>query len=142
MRRCPRAESATTGSPLHVSPSRLLLRIDGTFEALLGALLILSPITGLYTKLNLPAPAWKPLVVGFGLLLLPLLPLLWLISRAPRRELMLALAGANGAGALVFILWVALWHGAFNGAGAAFVLAVAAVLAILATLQARTALAA
>jgi hypothetical protein len=52
---------------------------------------------------------------------------------------MAALAIANGVGALIFALWVLIWHGAFQGAGAAFVLAVAAVLAILATLQWRAA---
>ena len=123
-----------------ISRARLLLRIDGVFEALLGALLALSPATGLYTALNLPNPASKPVVIGVGLLLLPLLPILWLASRAPQRKLVLALAGANGGGSLVFALWVLLRNGAFNPAGAAFVLIVAIILAVLATMQARAAL--
>jgi hypothetical protein len=123
-----------------ISHARLLLRIDGVFEALLGALLIISPATGLYGTLNLPTPASKPLLIGFGLLLLPLLPILWFVSRAPRRQQMLALAGANGAGSLVFALWVLLWNGAFNPAGATLVFVVAIILALLAALQARAAL--
>jgi hypothetical protein len=51
----------------------------------------------------------------------------------------LALAGANGAGSLLFALWVLLWNGAFNPAGATLVLAVASILALLAVLQARAA---
>lgn len=115
----------------------LLLRIDGGFEAVLGVLLILSPATGLYTALDLPTPATQPVVVVVGLLLVPLLPVLWLASRAPRRRMLLALAGANGAGALVFLLWVLIWHAAFHPAGAAFVSIVAAILALLAMLEAR-----
>jgi hypothetical protein len=121
--------------------TRLLLGVDGVFEALLGVLLVLSPVTGLYSALQLPHPAARPVVVGFGLLLLPLLPILWRDSRSPRRPLVLALAGVNGAGALVLALWVLIWRGAFHPAGAAFVLAVAAILAVLAVLQARAALA-
>jgi hypothetical protein len=59
-----------------ISRARLLLRIDGVFEALLGTLLVVSPATGLYSALNLPTPASKPLLIAFGLLLIPLLPIL------------------------------------------------------------------
>src|SRR5262245_15076146 len=120
--------------------ARFLLRIDGGFEAVLGALLILSPATGLYSALSLPNPATKPVVIVCGLLLLPLFPILWRAARAPQRRFVLALAAANGAGALVFALWVLVGNRTFHPAGAAFVLAVAGVLAILAVLQARAAL--
>lgn len=119
---------------------RLLLRVDGAFEALLGALLLLSPLTGLYDALELPGPASRPVVVVVGLLLLPLLPLLWRESRAPRQQLLLMVATANGATALLFAMWVLLWNGTFNRAGASFVLLAAAILAVLATLQTREAL--
>jgi hypothetical protein len=117
----------------------LLLRVDGGFEALLGVLLLLSPATGLYSALDLPHPATQPVVVIVGLLLVPLLPALWLASRAPRRPMMLVLAGANGAGALVLLLWVLIWHVAFHPVGAAFVAVVAGILAVLAMLQTRAA---
>jgi hypothetical protein len=122
-----------------LTDSRFLLRIDGSFEALLGLLLILSPATGLYTALDLPVPATKLVVVIAGLLLIPLLPILWRASRASRREFVLALAAANGTGAVVFGLWVLIWNRTFHPAGAAFVLVVAGILAILGALQARTA---
>ena len=117
--------------------SRLLLRVDGVFETVLGALLVLSPATGLFSALNLPNPATEPVVVVFGLLLLPMLPVLWLASRAPQRQFVLLLAMANGAGALVLAVWMLEWNGAFDPAGAAFVLGVAGILAILAALEAR-----
>ena len=120
--------------------ARLLLRIDGGFEAVLGALLILSPATGLYTALNLPNPASEPVVIVCGLLLLPLFPILWRAARAPQRHFVLALAAANGVAALLFALWVLVENKVFYPAGAAFVLAVAGVLALLAALQARAAL--
>lgn len=115
----------------------LLLRVDGAFEALLGALLLLSPVTGLYSTLELPGPASRPVVVVVGLFLLPLLPILWRESLVPRRQVVLMLAAANGAGAVLFTAWVLLWNGTFDRAGAIFVLLVAAILAVLATLQAR-----
>jgi hypothetical protein len=120
--------------------ARLMLRLDGGFEAVLGLCLALSPVLGLSSALQLPAPATEPVVVLVGLLLLPLLPILWTFSRAPRRRLVLALAAANGAGAVLSALWVFLWHSAFHPAGVLFVLAIASILAILAALQARTAL--
>jgi hypothetical protein len=120
--------------------ARLLLRLDGVFEAVLGLCLVLSPVIGLYSAFQLPAPATKPVVVVVGLLLLPLLPILWRSSRAPRRQLVLALAAANGAGAAILVLWVLIGHRAFHPAGAVFVLVAAAILVILATLQARAAL--
>lgn len=122
-----------------VSDARLLLRADGLFEAVLGLLLITSPLTGLSGALDLPDPTRTPVLVAFGVLLLPVLPILWAASRAPRRQLVLTLAAANGAGAIIFALWVLIWHGAFHPAGAAFVLSVAAILAPLAALQARVA---
>jgi hypothetical protein len=122
--------------------ARLLLRVDGVFEAVLGLVLLASPITGLYAALALPSPAVKPVVVGLGILLVPLLPVLWLQSRDPRRQQVLGLAAGNGLGALVFALWVLLWNRDFNTAGAAFVLSVAGILAVLAALQARQAQAA
>lgn len=122
------------------SHSRLLLRLDGAFEGVLGLCLVLSPVTGLYSSLQLPAPETQPVVVIVGLLLLPLLPILWKSARVPRRQFVLALAAANGAGAAAFVLWVLIWHNAFQPAGAVFVLTVATILAILAALQACVAL--
>jgi hypothetical protein len=133
--------------------ARLLLRLDGIFEGALGLLLLLSPATGLYTALALPGPASRPVVVAIGVLLLPLLPILWRAARAPQRAFVLALAGANGAGALLFVLWVVLDRAGFPAAGAGFpaagagfpaagagfLLGVAAILAALAALEARAA---
>jgi len=133
----------TTGHPDRAGtlPSaRLLLRVDGGFEAVLGVVLILSPATGLYRALNLPNPATKPVLIVCGLLLLPLFPILWRVARAPQRHFVLALAAANGVAALLFALWVLVENKVFYPAGAAFVLAVAGVLALLAALQARAAL--
>jgi hypothetical protein len=119
--------------------ARLLLRIDGVFEGVLGALLILSPATRLYARLAPPAPASQPVVVVVGVLLLPLLPILWRFSRAPQWQPLLALAGANSAGALALLVWVVFWHTAFHPAGAAVVLVVAAILFVLDLLQSATA---
>jgi hypothetical protein len=119
---------------------RLLLRRDGVFEAVLGALLILSPATGLYATLDLPQPATRLVLVVCGLLLLPLLPILWRAARAPRRRFVLLVAAANGAGVLLLALWVVIWHQSFHPAGVAFIVCVAGGLALLAALQARSAL--
>src|SRR5262249_24312500 len=100
--------------------ARLLLRADGGFEVMLGAFLMLSPATGLYSALSLPYPATRPVVIVCGLLLLPLSPILWRAARAPQRGFVLALAAANGAGALVFALWVLVGNRTFHPAGAAF----------------------
>lgn len=142
MRADPQTQSpfGATLTPAHLPGARLLLRGDALFEGVLGAALATSPVTGLYDLLHLPAPASRPVVVVCGLLLVPLLPLLWRGARAPKRRLLLLLATANGASALVFALWVLIWHGDFHTIGAIFVLVVAGMLAILAALQARTAL--
>ena len=50
--------------------------------------------------------------------------------------MVMALAAGNGAGALVFALWVAALHDTFNAAGTTFVLGMAGSLAALAALQA------
>jgi hypothetical protein len=120
--------------------ARFLLRIDGVLEGVLGALLILSPVIGHYAALSLPAPASQPILVVVGVLLLPLLPLLWRASHAPQWRPLFALAGANGAGALIFAGWVLFWHAAFHPAGATVVLLVAAILFVLDMLQSTTAL--
>jgi hypothetical protein len=119
------------------SGARVLLRIDGVFEAVLGVFLIGSAVGGGWPALELPVPATRPVMVGVGLLLLPVLPVLWLASRAPRPRMVRLLAAANGVGALLFGLWVVVWHGAFNPAGTALILSVAGILATLAALQAR-----
>ncbi|HEV8194546.1 MAG TPA: hypothetical protein VGP82_24100 [Ktedonobacterales bacterium] len=137
----PKQSAETLDQARTTSGAGLLLRVDGLFEAILGALLILSPFIGLYDALDLPAPAVQPVVVIVGLLLLPLLPMLWRASGGPRREFVRALAIANGVSALVFVLWVLIWNRSFHPAGAAFVLVVAGILAVLAVLQARAALA-
>jgi hypothetical protein len=124
-----------------MSNASLLLRLDGVFEAVLGILLILSPFIGLYDVLDLPAPAVQPVIVIVGLLLLSALPILWRASSAPWREFVRALALANGMSALIFVLWVLLWNRSFHPVGAAFLLIVAGMLAILAALQARAVLA-
>jgi O-antigen/teichoic acid export membrane protein len=139
------AESTQSNPPHHdngsstVPGARLLLRADGLFEGMLGLLLISSPLTGLAGALDLPDPARTPVLVALGVLLLPVLPILWTASRAPGRQLIFTLAVANGAGSLIFTLWVLIWHATFHPAGAAFVLVVAAILAILTALQARAA---
>jgi hypothetical protein len=119
--------------------ARLLLRIDGAFEAALGLLLIASLATGLSSTLDLPAPAGRPVVAIVGILLVPLLPVLWRASRTPHRPFVLSLAAANGLGAAIFTGWVLIRHGAFHPAGATLAIALAAVLAVLAVLQARAA---
>jgi hypothetical protein len=120
--------------------ARLVLRIDALFEGVLGAALATSPLTGLYGALRLPAPALEPVVIAVGILLLPLLPLLWRVGRAPRSSFVRALAAANGVTALVFALWVLIGHSAFHATGAVFVLVVAGVLATLSVAQARLAM--
>lgn len=122
--------------------ARLILRIDGLFEGVLGVLLVLSPITGLASDLALPDPATTPVLVGLGALLLLVCAVLWIASRHPRPQFLRMLAIANGAGCLLFAGWVTIWHASFNHLGALFVLTVAAILGILAVVQARHVLAA
>ena len=118
------------------SSERWLLRIDGSFEALFGAVLVFSAATNLYRWLALPnPPASRVVLVVFGLLFLALCPVLWRLSRAPQHRLLLELALANGVGALILLLWALAWNRSFQPAGAVFVLVVAGILAILAALQ-------
>ena len=131
--------SVRSASIASMGSARLVLRIDALFEGVLGAALATSPLTGLYSALHLPAPAVEPVVIAVGILLLPLLPLLWRAGRAARGQFLRALAAANGVTALVFALWVLIGHGAFHAAGAVFVLVVAGVLATLSVAQARLA---
>jgi peptidoglycan/LPS O-acetylase OafA/YrhL len=120
--------------------ARLLLQIDGSFEALFGAFLVCSAVTGLHRYLDLPdPPAGRVALVVFGLLFLALSPALWRLSRAPRPRILLQLAVANGAGALILVLWVLGWNRGFHPAGAVLTVVVAAILASLAVLQARAA---
>jgi hypothetical protein len=129
------ASTASTGS------ARLILRIDALFEGVLGVVLATSALTGLSSALRLPAPAVEPVMIAVGIVLLPLLPLLWRAGRAPRGAFVRALAVANGVTALVCALWVLIGHGAFHAAGAVFVLVVAGALATLSVAQARLAMA-
>jgi hypothetical protein len=127
-----------TSAPV-LRAARLVLRVDALFEGLLGLALLTSPLTGLYGALQLPAPAFEPVVIVVGILLLPLLPLLWWWAHSPRRPILRLLAAANGVTTLIFALWVLICHNAFTAAGALFVLIVAGLLAALATLGARLA---
>lgn len=129
------------GGVASVRRARTLLRLDGTFEIALGLLLATSPLTGFHAARNLPAPATTPLVVGFGVLLVPVGIALWGASRGrgPGRSAIQGLALVNGAGAAIFALWVLLARASFPRDAATMVLLTAVVLAILAVLQARLA---
>jgi hypothetical protein len=121
--------------------ARLLLRIDGSFEALIGTFLICSAVTGLHHYFGLPDPPAGPVaLVVFGLLFLAVSPVLWRLSRTPRRRILLQLAVANGTGALILVLWLLGWSRSFHPAGAFLTLVVAVILTGLAVLQARAAL--
>lgn len=143
-----RATSAANGSS---NVSRMvgdawvavLLRLDGSFEAMLGIVLIATAATSLYRWLDLPAPpAGRPVLLVVGILLLALGAVLWRLSQARRPDRLLReLAIANLAGALLFGLWVSIWNHSFHPVSAIFVLLIAGILASVGGLQARVALA-
>jgi len=127
-----------------VPGARALLRLDGVFEMTLGLLLATSPLTAFRAVQVLPTPASPPVVVGFGLLLIPVGFALWVAARGrgPKRSVVQALALVNGVGALIFALWVLIGHASFRSDAAILVLRIAVVLGALAAFQARAALAA
>ena len=108
---------------------------DGLFELALGLTLATSPLTGLLGRLALPAPATPPLVVGSGLLLIPLGLALLAMSRRRTRVAVVSLAAANVAGAAVLSGWLLWrWQG-FGGAGQVVTAVTAGALVILALLE-------
>lgn len=108
---------------------------DGLFELALGLTLATSPLTGLLGRLALAAPATPPLIVGFGLLLLPVGLGLLAVSRRRPPEVVVGLAAANAAGAVVLAGWL-LWRWQeFGAAGQVVTGATAAALVTLALLE-------
>jgi hypothetical protein len=128
----------TTRSQHAEARVRSLLGIDAAFELALALLLLVIGLTGRSGELGLPTPAGDPLVVVFGLFLLPVGAGLWMAARAkeaPPRFFVLGLAAANGLGVVVFVAWLLLAAGSFGAAGALLTGGVAAVLALLAVLE-------
>ena len=108
---------------------------DGVFEVVLGVLLATAPLTGLLAALGLPPPGWPQLVVGFGVLLLPVGAGLLLLSRRWTAGLVRALGLVNGAGALLFAFWLGWAWAAFAPAGRLLTGAVAGALALLGVVE-------
>jgi hypothetical protein len=120
------------------APIRLVLRIDALFELALGLVLAASPVTGLHDALQLPNAVSAPVVIGFGLLLLPIAAMVWSAARAeaPSEGFLALLAALNVGGALLALVWVVLGRDSFGAAGIVAVLAVALALAVLGVVEA------
>jgi hypothetical protein len=114
---------------------RTLLRLDAAFELALAAVLLCITATGLHDDLGLPAPVSAAVIAIFGVVLMPVGVVLWLMSRAqtpPRRTSVAGLAAANDLGAAILLLWLVLAIGDCGVGGAVLVGATAVGLATLA----------
>lgn len=108
---------------------------DGVFELALGVLLATAPLTGLLDAFGLPAPAWPPVVVGFGVLLLPVGAGLVALSRRWTPDLVRTLGLVNAAGALLFAFWLGWAWPAFAAPGRLLTGITAGALAVLAAAE-------
>lgn len=109
---------------------------DGIFEIVLGVLLATSPLTGLEAAMGLPPPAYRPVVVGLGVLLIPVGAGLIGQARRAGRTFVVGLAAGNVASAGVFGAWlVALWP-RFAPVGAGVVAVTVAALLVVGVLEA------
>ena len=108
---------------------------DGVFELALGVLLASAPLTGLLDAFGLPAPAWPPVVVGFGLVLLPVGAGLVALSGRWTEDLVRTLGLVNGAGALLFAIWLVWAWAGFAPPGRLLTGVVAVALAVLAVVE-------
>jgi hypothetical protein len=123
-----------TGDDRRALVSRTL-RLDGVFEIALGLLLATSPWTGLHAAMRLPPPAGVTLVVGLGVLLIPVGGWLILLARRWSAPIVMAIAIANAAGAVLFAVWLAASWAQFGAAGRWVIGATALVLDLLAALE-------
>ncbi|GEM_PF-6717338 len=110
-----------------------LLRLDGGIEAVIGLILVTSPISGIFQALRLPQPASRPMVVVVGIMLILLLPLFWWLSSRTLPDMRLIAVG-NLVSAAVLAGWI-LTTGHSNTTGHLFVLAVSGALVILGMMQ-------
>jgi hypothetical protein len=97
----------------------------------LGVVLIIGGAAGWLGPGDFPAPVGRPLIVAFGVALLPVGAFLWLRADAP---LLRTLAAANAVTAAAAITWRLAATG-FSDTGTALTVATAAALALLASLQ-------
>lgn len=104
---------------------------DGLFELVLGLLLA----TAMVTHLEVALPLHPAVIVGFGIVLLPVGLGLLALARSPNRPIALALALANAGGAVVFGAWLAWRWSDFTVTGQMLVAVTSLVLAVLAGLE-------
>lgn len=123
-----------TDGDRHARAGRVLW-IDGVFEIGLGLLLATSPWTGLFLVMRLPPPAGVGLVVGIGVLLLPIGVWLMVLARTWSAPIVQAIALANAAGAVLFGAWLAAQWALFGSPGRLVVGVTALALAVLAALE-------
>jgi hypothetical protein len=102
--------------------------VDGAFEAALGITLIAG-----FGAADFPDPVGKPLIIGFGIALVGVGVLLWLVAGTIDLRM---LAAANLVTAVLAVAWCLAATG-FSPAGAALTSATAAVLTLLAAAQLR-----
>ena len=114
---------------------RTIVRVDGLFEAALGVVLLSGALTGALGAGDFPAPVGAPLIAAFGIALLGVAVVLWLLTRGPvAPRLLRVLAAANLTTAAAAVVWLLAASG-FSSAGAALTLATAACLAALGAAQ-------
>jgi hypothetical protein len=108
---------------------------DGVFELALGVLLATATLTGLLLALGLPAPAWPPVVVGLGLVLLPVGSGLVALSRRWTADMVRMLGVVNGTSSLLFAFWLGWGWGGFGSWGRLLAGIVAGALGVLAVVE-------
>jgi hypothetical protein len=119
---------------LSADRARLLMRLNAGFDALLGAVLVLSTWDGLYVTLDLPKASPALFTQLGGIALVALAYLLWVAAGNAllRRPLATVAAGAHAAAAVTTLLWL-LFRGEKDlqvaGGGMALLWVLAAVLA-------------
>ena len=114
---------------------RRAVRVDGVFEAALGALLLAGAAAGFLGADDFPSPVGATLIGAFGAALLAVAAMLWRLGGRPvEARLLRTLAAANLATAAAAVAWLLAASG-FSSAGAALTLATAACLAALGVAQ-------
>lgn len=110
----------------------LIIALDGVFELVLGVLLITAAAASPSDALVMAGPASRPIIIGFGVLLLPAGVVLLAVWRRLSTLMLRGLAVVNAASGLVIGAWLMTSWAGFSQLGRALAGVTAAGLIVLA----------